>query len=126
MRHMPRFKFFLFAPLILVALVLFGYVTMLLWNELLPVLFHFPLITFWQAVGLLILTRLLFGNFCHRGHGPHRHWGHDFRNKWETMTPEEREQFLKMRNTCRPPWGRYSYEKKEEGSVESGSSNSVK
>jgi len=118
MRHHSKFKFLLFIPLVLAGLVLFGYVTMLLWNALLPVIFHFPVITFWQAVGLLALTRLLFGSFCHHGRGHHRLWGHDFRNKWETMTPEEREQFMKMRNSCRPSWGRYCSDKKEEGSAD--------
>ena len=118
MRHHSKFKFLLFIPLVLAGLVLFGYVTMLLWNALLPVIFHFPVITFWQAVGLLALTRLLFGSFCHHGRGHHHPWGHDFRNKWETMTPDEREQFLKMRHSCRP-WGNYSYDKKEENVTDS-------
>jgi len=118
MRHHSKFKFLLFIPLVLAGLVAIGFITMLLWNALLPMIFHFPVITFWQAVGLLALTRLLFGSFCHHGRGHHRPWGHDFRNKWETMTPEEREQFMKMRQTCRPPWGRYPFDKKEEGSAE--------
>ena len=117
MRNHSKFRFLFFVPLVLAGLVLFGYVTMLLWNALLPTLFHFPLITYWQAVGLLILTRLLFG-FGHCGHGHHRPWGHDFRHKMENMTPEEREQFLKMRNSCRP-WGNYHYDKKEETATDS-------
>src|ERR1035437_6866156 len=119
MRHHSKFKFLLFIPLVLAGLVLFGYVTMLLWNALLPVIFHFPVITFWQAVGLLALTRLLFGSFCHHGRGHHHPWGHDFRNKWETMTPDEREQFLKMRHSCRTPWGRSPFDKKEESTTDS-------
>jgi len=119
MRTKNRFKCFLFAPLILVGVALFSYVTMLLWNELLPVLFHFPVITFWQALGLLILGRLLFGGFGHCGRGHHRMWGNEFRNKWETMTPEEREQFMKMRHMHRGPWGHHCCDdKKEEGNVE--------
>lgn len=51
--------------------VLGGIVIMLLWNWLMPLLFQIPTITFWQAVGIAILARLLFGN-AH--HGWHR-WG---------------------------------------------------
>jgi hypothetical protein len=118
MRHHPKFKFLFFIPLVLAGLVLFGYVTMLLWNALLPVIFHFPVITFWQAVGLLILTRLLFGSFSHHGRGHHHPWGHDFHHKLENMTPEEREQFMKMRQTYRTSWERYCPGKKDEGSAD--------
>ena len=118
MKNHSKFKFLLFVPLIPVAIFAVGYITMLLWNALLPVIFHLPVITFWQAVGLLILTRLLFG-IGHHGHGHHRPWSHDFRHKMENMTPEEREQFMKMRQTCRPPWGRYPFDKKEEGNADS-------
>lgn len=50
-------------------LFLFGAVIMWLWNGLMPAIFHLGLITYWQAVGLAILARLLFG-FGH--HGPHK------------------------------------------------------
>ncbi len=60
---------------------LFGAVVMWLWNWLMPVIFHLGVITYWQAVGLAILGRLLFGSLHHggshnRGHhrfGPWRH-----------------------------------------------------
>ena len=56
------------------ALVLFiaigGEVVMHLWNWLLPALFGWRLITFWQALGLLALCRILFGGFG--GGGSHR------------------------------------------------------
>lgn len=47
--------------LVLVALIL-GLPLMLLWNWLMPTLFSLPVITFWQAVGLNILSGILFGN----------------------------------------------------------------
>jgi hypothetical protein len=54
---------------------LFGAVVMWLWNWLMPVLFHLTVITYWQAIGLAILARLLFGSLHHKGaHGP----GHKF------------------------------------------------
>ena len=61
-------KFVLFAILFL---VVFTFVVMRLWNWLMPALFGWHLISFWQALGLLILSKILFGGF--RG-GPHRHW----------------------------------------------------
>ena len=47
--------------------LIFGYLTMTLWNAILPTLFSLPEVTFWQAVGLLVLARLFTGSF-HRGH----------------------------------------------------------
>jgi hypothetical protein len=76
----------------IVAVAVFGFVVMGLWNWLMPALFGLHAITFWQAVGLLVLSKILFGGF--RG-GPGRgmHWRGRWREKWEQMTPEEREKF---------------------------------
>ena len=61
-----------------------------LWNWLLPALFDARRITFWQALGLLALTRILFGGFGSRGgYGGHRRG----RKHWRGMTAEERERF---------------------------------
>jgi hypothetical protein len=49
---------------------LFGAVVMWLWNLLMPAIFHLGVITYWQAVGLAVLARLLFGSFHHGS--PHR------------------------------------------------------
>jgi hypothetical protein len=96
-------KRYLFAPIFLTAFAGFGFITMLLWNALLPEIFHFPQISYWQAVGLLILSRMLFGF-----HGPwHGHHGRRVRHlheKWEQMNPQEREEFMKRRHQCRPGW----------------------
>jgi hypothetical protein len=94
MRH--RMKF-LFRPLFfLVAVAALSGIVMLLWNAVVPTLFAtVPAIDYLHALGLLILSRILFGGL--RGHGGwrghwhgnrHRHW-----QKWQSMTPEEREQF---------------------------------
>ena len=69
-----------------------GLVVMTLWNGLLPGLFGFKTLHFWQALGLLVLTRILFGGF-HRGHGHGFHRRHHMIQRWESMTPEEREKF---------------------------------
>ena len=60
---------------------LFGAVIMWLWNWLMPAIFHLGLITYWQAVGLAILGRLLFGSM-HHGHHSHpgkRYWRRGYR-----------------------------------------------
>jgi hypothetical protein len=49
-------------------LFLFGAVIMWLWNGLMPVIFHLGVITYWQALGLAVLARLLFGGMRHGGH----------------------------------------------------------
>jgi hypothetical protein len=86
------------APLALLGIALFafigGEVVMHLWNWLLPALFGWPKIAFWQALGILALCRILFG-----GHGWHRSGRSHFRRRiaermeerYASMTPEERE-----------------------------------
>lgn len=81
-----------------------GFATMLLWNNLIPDLFHGPIITFWQALGLLLLGKLLFG--WHNHHGSKwergREWKARMREKMANMTPEEQERMKEyFRNRCR-------------------------
>jgi hypothetical protein len=82
--------------LIPVAIFAFGLIVMLLWNALMPDIFHLGEITYWQALGLLLLSKLLFmgkpGGGHHRHHN-HNEWKEAMKNKWEHMTPEERERF---------------------------------
>ncbi len=89
----------IFAPILIAAFtVIFGEVVMHLWNWLLPPLFGWRLITFWQALGLLLLCRILFGSHGGRGYGRKSRWG---RSRWSKMTPEEREKFREnMRSRC--------------------------
>ncbi len=84
-------------PAAIVGLAVFtaigGGVVMLLWNWLAPTLFGLRLITFWQAIGLLALCRILFGGFG-LGGGSHRSRSRRrMAERWEQMTPEEREKF---------------------------------
>jgi hypothetical protein len=88
-----------FAMFVIVACFLFGLVVMSLWNWLMPTLFGLRVVSYWQALGLLVLSRILLGGF--RGHGPSR--GHRWRRvmeRWEHMTPEEREKFRQSLRTC--------------------------
>ena len=75
-----------------------GEVVMHLWNWNLPALFGFRQITFWQAIGLFALCRILFGGVMGGGGGrsnPGRRMRRRVRERmnehWEEMTPEERE-----------------------------------
>jgi len=75
-------------PAIVLFVWLFGELVMHLWNWLLPSLFGFRTITFWQTLGVLLLSRILFGSWAGGGGGNRRSRRRD---KWEKMTPEERE-----------------------------------
>ena len=87
---MKCLAFMVFAPLLVAAL---SVAVMLLWNALIPSLFAGPVLTFWQAAGLLVLCRLLFGGFRPHHHG-HHHWRHRaWHDRWHRMTPEERDRF---------------------------------
>ena len=81
----------IFIPIAIAAGVfIFGSVAMLLWNNLLPALFGISTITFWQAIGLLILSKILFGGF-RGGHGHHRFQGRSPHSRWMHLTAEEKE-----------------------------------
>ena len=94
-------KLILIAPLALAAFALFvalgGEIVKLLWNALLPSIFGWRAITFWEALGLLVLCRILFGGFGLSGSGRSRmrrfdgRWEDRWRERWERLTPEERE-----------------------------------
>ena len=97
---MRVFKYAGIGVLAIAAFFVFGWVVMLLWNAVLPAATGWHTITYWQAVGLLVLSKILFGGF--RGGGGWRgHWRHRMRERWEQMTPEEREKFREgMRERC--------------------------
>lgn len=73
---------------------------MLLWNWLMPVLFGLSVITFWQALGILILSKIIFGGghwgkrggCCGHGHG-HYAWKEKFKSKWQNMSEEDRKKW---------------------------------
>ena len=104
------------APLAILGMVLFmfigGQIVLHLWNWVLPPLFGFREISFWQALGLLVLCRILFGGFGMNGSGRSRsrHAGDRIADRvaqrvterMEQMTPEERE---RIRERMRERWG---------------------
>lgn len=92
-------------PLIpLAAIAVFSLVVMLLWNAIIPGLTGWALLTYWKAMGLLILCKILFGGFPgRRGGQGGPPWGRHMRmrEKWGAMTEEERKQFReKLRGRC--------------------------
>jgi hypothetical protein len=97
-------KWIWIAPLAIVALPLFialgGEVVQKLWNWLLPPLFGWRQITFWQALGILALCRILFGGWG--GHGSNgSNWRRRTAERREAITPEERERLRQaMRERC--------------------------
>lgn len=86
-----RKRWIFVAPLLLILFVVVGgEVVLHLWNWLLPAIFGWRVITFWQAVGILALSRILFGSW---GGGHRSRFRGRMAERWERMTPEERERF---------------------------------
>lgn len=79
----------------ILALAVFGIVTMALWNWLVPDLFNGPRINIWQAYGLLLLSKILLWGFGgrHYHHGRHAQWKQGLYQKFSSMSPEERAAF---------------------------------
>ncbi len=83
---------------------LFGFGTMYLWNWLIPTLFHGPVITFWQTIGLFVLSKILFGGF--HGKSRYRGWGNNAtKDRWkqkmeELMANMTEEEIEKWKTSC--------------------------
>lgn len=75
------------------------FLTMFLWNFIVPGIFNGPEITFAQTLGILLLSRILFGGWKKSWHhhaycGPRHHrWRHKMEERWNSMTNEEKEKF---------------------------------
>ncbi len=85
-----------FVAIAAVVLFVVGYVVMALWNALIPDLFKGPVITYWQAVGLLLLSHILFRGWGRRSHWNgwrHGYWKHRLDERLASMSPEEREKY---------------------------------
>lgn len=84
----------------MIAAGVLSFIVMSLWNALMPAMFGTKAISFWQALGLLVLSKLLFGGFRPYGGGGGP-WRRRMAERWEHMTPEEREKFKQgMRFGC--------------------------
>jgi hypothetical protein len=102
-KHGKKFwiKAAILGPLAIAAGVyIFGSVVMLLWNGILPDLFGFGTITFWQALGILVLSKILFGGFG-SGHSGRGRSNRHRKDRWMNLSTEEREQMkADWRNRC--------------------------
>lgn len=91
----PRFVLFLL--FIFAFLVPLGFIVMILWNNILTLVVHVPMIGFWQALGLFALSRILFGGFPGKpgwaGRGHRRKEMEEMRAKWFNLSPEEKAKF---------------------------------
>jgi hypothetical protein len=87
-------------PIFLIAFAGLVWAVFALWNSLMPSIFGLQTITYWQALGLMALSWILFRGF----RGPslsQGRWRHDMRERWGRMTPVEREEFVKgLRGSC--------------------------
>lgn len=117
MRGYYFFKGLKITVLVALAITVFGSVVMWLWNCLMPDIFGLPEVTFWQAMGLLVLSKIFFSGFRgghhHRGghcrngkcgHGAyggrHEYWKNRMKAKMERMSPEKREAFREKLSRC--------------------------
>ncbi len=110
MKHSGK-KYYMI-PLFILGFFLFGLIVMLLWNAILPQVTGVTAITFWQAIGLLALSKILFGGFRYSGgwSGGGYQWKHRMENKWAKMTPEEREKLKQEWRARCGPWRKFSEE----------------
>lgn len=106
---MKRFWFrkgLMFVLLFIAGVLLFSLAVMGLWNAILPAVLSVKAITFTQAFGILVLSKILFGGFGSKGgwsRGGRHQWGRGMQEKWANMTPGEREKFkAEWKNRCGP------------------------
>lgn len=95
-------KGLMFLLFFLAGILLMSALVMLLWNNILYPVLGISLINYPQAIGILVLCKILFGRFgpggnWRRGGGPP--WRKNIQQKWAAMTPEQRAEFKeKWRN----------------------------
>jgi Ca2+/H+ antiporter, TMEM165/GDT1 family len=99
-------KGLMFLVIFIAAVTAFGFIVMGLWNAILPAVLGVKVISFWQALGILALSKILFGGFGGRGHwrgSPA--WKEKMKQRWDKMTPDEREKFkAEWKNRCGGRW----------------------
>jgi hypothetical protein len=107
-KHFIRFRF-LSILIMLAVIAAFSVAVMVLWNVLVTDIFGLPELNYWQAAGILVLVRILFGGIgkgrlipggMERG-GRDFHHGNKLREKWMNMTEEERKAFVEKENGFR-------------------------
>jgi hypothetical protein len=89
--------------------LVFGFVVKILWNWLMPAIFGLGMITYWQAFGIVILAKLLFGSFGHHHKGPSNHFRRKYWDRREDYHAEIKE------DEMMEGWKHYKQYWKEEG-----------
>ncbi|UOE37082.1 hypothetical protein [Chryseobacterium oryzae] len=80
-----------------VIFLLISWIVMLLWNCLLPEILGVKTIGFWQAMGILVLSKILFGGFHGKfGQGMKQIRAKHFEHRMEGMSAEEKEKFKEI------------------------------
>lgn len=103
--HNRKMGFLVFTPWVILIIAALGGVVMALWNAIIPdVIPSVQPIGFWQAIGLLVLCKILFGSFGHR----HNRW----HQRWDNMSDEERE---KMRERFKNHWRSRHFQRNFDG-----------
>ena len=89
-------KFLLIIPLVIGAIALFTLLFQEIWNRVIPDVFHFTRVTFWQALGILVISKILFSG---------RFGGHNMRGKFRSKISKFKESFSEEdRNKLRQEW----------------------
>ena len=95
----------LFVPIFIGGVFLFTWIIQLLWNNILPEVTGVKTISFFQAMGIFVLSKILFG--FNSGWGGKHKWRQGIEEKLQHMTPEEKEKFkAEWKNRCGGRWGR--------------------
>ncbi|MGE9311992.1 hypothetical protein ACLOAU_10110 [Niabella sp. CJ426] len=74
------------------AVFLFSAIVMLLWNAVLPDVLPVKPVSYWQAMGILVLSKILFSGFGGKGHKKFGSRG-ELRDKYRNMSEEDRQKF---------------------------------
>ncbi len=98
-KEIPRFlrfgfaKFVFFGAMAIVFVFAMGNIVMYLWNWILPDAIGANEITFWKAIGLFVLTRILFGGFKSGRSGHRREKRREWKEKWMSLSEDDRKEF---------------------------------
>jgi hypothetical protein len=116
-------KGLMFVTFFIVITLAVGLLVMALWNAILPAVLGVKTITFLQALGILLLSKILFGGFHGGFRGRKEQWRMKMQEKMGHMTPEEKEKFkAEWRNRC---GGRWNMRRQETSSMTDDSTREV-
>jgi hypothetical protein len=116
--------------MVIAVIAAFSAAALFLWNELMPEIFGLPALNYWQAAGLLILARILFGGLGPGHFSPRRMAGDErlfahgnaLREKWMNMSEDERERFMRSRRRFFHEHGTFDKQEKSGGNGGNGGS----